>query len=140
MIQRQQTLWFLLAAAAAVLSFMFPFYTGNIIKDGTTIPSYHELDGASGFFLLVLTGITAVIAIAAIFLYKERKTQLKVAVAGAVVSIILLIIYISQVKKFANGRLSLSSVLVIAVIIGFVLAARGIWRDEKLVKSLDKLR
>ena len=140
MIQRQQTLWLILATAAAVLSFMFPFYTGNIVKEGSTLPVYQELDGASSFFLLVLTGITVVVGAASVFLYKERKTQLKVVIGGVVLGIILLILYISQMKNFSNGRLSLSSVLVIAIIAGFIMAARGIWKDEKLVKSLDKLR
>ncbi|RYY52662.1 MAG: DUF4293 domain-containing protein, partial [Chitinophagaceae bacterium] len=32
MIQRQQTLWLLLSAAAAFLTFRFPFYTGDFME------------------------------------------------------------------------------------------------------------
>ena len=37
MIQRQQTLWLLLATVAAILSFMFPFVTGTETVDNTTM-------------------------------------------------------------------------------------------------------
>ncbi len=140
MIQRQQSLWFLLAATCSVLSFMFPFYAGNVIPEGTTVPTYKELDGASHFLLLILTGASVLAGLIGIFLFKDRKTQLKIAVAGMLISLLLLIIYIAQTKKFIDGRITLSAILIIAIVIGFFMAARGIWKDEKLVKSLDKLR
>jgi hypothetical protein len=52
----------------------------------------------------------------------------------------LLVIYIAQVGKFEKGNFALSSLLVFAILAGYIMAARGIWKDEKLVKSLDKLR
>lgn len=138
MIQRQQTLWLLLAAAASFLSFKFPFYTGNIVENNTAL--YKELDGGSNLFLLVLTGLSVLIAAIAIFIYKDRKTQLKLAIGGIIISGILLIIYFTQLKNFINGNFALTAIIVFAILIGYIMAARGIWKDEKLVKSLDKLR
>ena len=138
MIQRQQTLWLILAAAASFFSFRFPFYTGNIVENNTSL--YKELDGGSNFFLLVLTGLSVLIAAIAIFMYKDRKTQLKLAIGGIIISAILLIIYFTQLKQFINGNFALTAVIVFAILIGYVMAVRGIWKDEKLVKSLDKLR
>lgn len=138
MIQRQQSLWLLLAAVSSFLSFKFPFYTGNIVENNMSV--FEELDGGSTLYLLILTGASLLISAIAIFLYKDRKTQLKLAIVGILIAVVLLIIYFSQVIKFANGNFALTAVFVFAILIGYIMAARGIWRDEKLIKSLDKLR
>lgn len=139
MIQRQQTLWLLLAVAASILSFLFPFYSGNKIGDGN-ISTFDELMGGSSFFLLILTAASVLISGISIFLYKDRKAQLKLMVGGILISIVLLILYFVEIKKFQKGNFALTSVFVFFILIGYIMAARGIWKDEKLVKSLDKLR
>ena len=138
MIQRQQSLWLLLSAVASFLSFKFPFYTGNILEDN--VSRFEELDGGSNLFLLVLTGVSFLIAAVTIFMFKDRKTQSKLTFGGIIISIVLLVVYFSQIKKFTAGNFALTSVLVVAILIGYIMALRGIWKDEKLVKSLDKLR
>jgi hypothetical protein len=138
MIQRQQTLWLILAAVTSFLTYRFPFYTGNILENN--VARYEELDGGSNLFLLVLTGAAVFVGAVAIFMFKDRKRQFKLAIGGLVISVVILILYMTQLKKFTNGRFSLTCLLVLGMIIGFVMAARGIWKDEKLVKSLDKLR
>jgi hypothetical protein len=138
MIQRQQSLWLLLAAVSSFLSFKFPFYTGNILEND--VARFEELEGGSNFFLLVLTGLSILISLIAIFLYKDRKTQFKLAIGGVVIATALFVIYFVQLKKFTNGNFALTAVFVLAILIGYIMGARGIWKDEKLVKSLDKLR
>ena len=138
MIQRQQSLWLLLAAVASFLSFKFPFYTGNILENNMS--RFEELEGGSNFFLLIVTGISILISVIAIFMYKDRKTQLKLAIGGIIISIIMLILYFVEIKKFEKGNFALTAIFVLAILIGYIMAARGIWKDEKLVKSLDKLR
>jgi hypothetical protein len=138
MIQRQQSLWLLLAAIASFLSFKFPFYTGNILENN--VSRFEELEGGSNFFLLIVTGISILISVIAIFMYKDRKTQLKLAIGGIILSIIMLILYFVEIKKFEKGNFALTAIFVLAILIGYIMAARGIWKDEKLVKSLDKLR
>lgn len=138
MIQRQQSLWLLLAAAASLLSFLYPFYAGNKLEGG--LPVYNEMTAGSNFFLLILSGACLLIGGITIFLFKDRKTQLKLSLAGTALSIILLILYFTQVKKFANGNFALTAIFAFIIPVAFIMAARGIWKDEKLVKSLDKLR
>jgi hypothetical protein len=140
MIQRQQTLWLLLAGVASFFTYQFPFYTGEQKLKNNTSVAFAELDGASTLFLLLLTGISILLALVTIFMFKERKNQFRLAIGGLVLSIILLLLYIGQVRTFVKGNFALSSILVFLIIIGYALAARGIWKDEKLVKSLDKLR
>ncbi len=138
MIQRQQSLWLLLAAVTSFLSFKFPFYTGNIVENN--LSRFEELEGGSNFFLLVLTGLSVLISLIAIFLYKDRKTQFKLTIGGILMAIVLLVLYFSQIKKFSSGNFALTAVFAFAILVGYLMAARGIWKDEKLVKSLDKLR
>lgn len=138
MIQRQQSLWLLLAAVASFLSFKFPFYTGNILENN--LSRFEELEGGSNFFLLVLTGFSVLISLIAIFLYKDRKTQFKLTIGGILIAIVLLVLYFSEIKKFSSGNFALTAVFAFAILVGYLMAARGIWKDEKLVKSLDKLR
>jgi hypothetical protein len=138
MIQRQQTLWLLLSAIASFLSFKFPFYTGNVVENN--LSRFEELDGGSNFFLLVLTGASLLIAAVTIFMFKDRKTQARLAIAGIIISVALLVLYFTQLKKFSTGNFALTSVFVLAILIGYLMALRGIWKDDRLVKSLDKLR
>jgi len=139
MIQRIQTIWLLLSALCAAFTYKFPFYSGNIIgKDN--IQRYEKLVASSNFLLLVLTALLIGGAIALIFLYKNRKQQFWLTMGAAGLSIINIIIYFSELKKFISGNISLAAVLAFAIPIFLLLAANGIWKDEKLVKSLDRLR
>lgn len=138
MIQRQQSLWLFAAAIVSFLTFQFPFYTGNRVENTTSL--FAELDAASNFPLLILTGISILLGLVTIFLYKDRKIQLRMAIGGIVLSIILLIVYFTEMQKFEKGNFALTAVLAVAIPVFYILAARGIWQDQKLVKSLDKLR
>ncbi|MBL7743073.1 MAG: DUF4293 domain-containing protein [Chitinophagaceae bacterium] len=135
MIQRQQSLWLLLSTVCAFLSYKFPFYAGQL-KEG----KYEEMDGASNFFLLILTGASLLLSLITIFLYKERKKQLQFAIGGAVLALVIVILYITGISKYQQGSVSITCLFAFAILAGYIMAARGIWKDEKLVKSLDKLR
>lgn len=59
---------------------------------------------------------------------------------AAGLSIINIILYFNELKKFTSGNMSLTAVLALAIPVFLLLAINGIWKDEKLVKSLDRLR
>ena len=139
MIQRIQSVWLFIAVLCAALTYKFPFYTGNIIgKDN--VQRYLKLTASSNFILLILTAGLIAGTVAIIFLYKNRKQQLWLTITAAALSIINIIIYFSESKKFISGNMSLAAVLSFAIPVFLFLAANGIWKDEKLVKSLDRLR
>lgn len=138
MIQRQQTLWLLLAAVAALLCFMFPFATGKILEKGIVVDK--ELKADSNFLLLVCTGTSLVLSMAIILLYKDRKLQLKLCLLGLLLAICIIALYILQLNNLTKSTLALFSILPFLVLAGYYLAFRNIRKDEKLVKSLDKLR
>jgi hypothetical protein len=139
MIQRQQSLWLVLSTVCGLLSYKLPFYTGTTIINNK--PAGADLDAGSTFFLLVLTGASIILSVITVFMFKDRKIQFRLALGGVFLSILILVIYFIEIRKFINpSSLSLSCLLVFAMLAGYIMAARGIRRDEKLVKSLDKLR
>ena len=138
MLQRKQTLWLLLSVLCATLSFRFPFATGKQLVKGALTDS--SLNGSSSFVLLILTGASVIIAGIAIIFFKDRKLQLRLCLGGIALSILILVIYVMQFNKLVKPTLALSSIFTVLIIAAFVMAFRDIRRDEKLVKSLDKLR
>lgn len=141
MIQRIQSVWLLLAAAAAFLSLKFSFYSGNIIRAGQP-QKWEELTAQSNILLLILSVLVGLLALITIFLYKDRKLQMKLLFAGLVVSLLNIFLYFNQIKKFlpGEGTYTFTSALSFIIPILFILALRGVYRDQKLVKSLDRLR
>jgi hypothetical protein len=73
-------------------------------------------------------------------MYKNRRQQIWLTVAAAGLSIINIILYFSELKKFTSGNMALTSVFALAIRFFLLLAINGMWKDEKLVKSLDRLR
>lgn len=138
MIQRQQTLWLLLCTAAALLSFMFPFATGKGFEKAVMVDKVLKAD--SNFLLLICTGASLILSAAIIFLYKDRKLQMRLCIAGLLLAAVVIALYITQLNKMTKSTLALFCILPFAMLAGYYLAFRNIRRDEKLVKSLDKLR
>lgn len=139
MIQRIQTVWLFLAALFAALTYKFPFYTGNIIgKDN--VQRYEKLVASSNFIVLIFTAGLIIGTIAIIFMYKNRKQQMWLTVAALTVSVINLIIYFYEMKRFNSSNMSLTAILSFAIPIFLILAINGIRKDEKLIRSLDRLR
>jgi Ca2+/Na+ antiporter len=140
MIQRPQTLWLLLATVAAILSFMFPFVTGMELIDKTAMEKPAEVVAGSNFFILLLTIASIAVSSITIFLFKNRKQQLWLCLLGMLIAGLLIFLYIIQMNKLIKPTLALFCILPFAIVTGYFLAFRNIRKDEKLVKSLDKLR
>lgn len=141
MIQRIQTVWLFLAAICAAFTFTFPFYTGNKISaTNAQAQVYEKLVASSNFLLLIFTAALIVGTIIIIFLYRNRKQQMWLTLTAAALAIINIIIYFTELKKFVSGNMSLSAILAFAIPVFLMLAVNGIYKDEKLVKSLDRLR
>lgn len=136
MIQRIQSLWLLLASAAAFASYKFPYYSGTSQKGVAD----HQLNATENFLLIVVTGIIAVLALFLIFLFKKRTLQLRLCLLGIVLEALLIFLYYRELRTFSTGTLSLTSILQSIIIIAFFLAARAINKDEKMIKESDRLR
>jgi hypothetical protein len=89
--------------------------------------------------------LTAVLSFAAIFLFKRRAIQLwiaRIVMTGCLVIIVLGAIYWNMISlKFSASLLSGYKIPVpLVMFILSLLAARAISKDEKLVRSYDRLR
>lgn len=140
MIQRQQTLWLLLATTAGILSFMFPFVTGTELVEKTSMQKAAEIDAGSRFFILLLTIASIAISFITIFLFKNRRQQQWLCLGGILITSLLIFLYILEMNKLIKPTLALFCILPFAMLTGYFLAFRNIRKDEKLIKSLDKLR
>ena len=78
MIQRIQSIWLLLASACAFLSLKFSFYDGTYAVNN----EYHQLTGTDNIQLLLTTCLLGALALFTIFLFKNRKLQLRLCIAG----------------------------------------------------------
>lgn len=141
MIQRIQTLWLLTAALFTALTFTFPFYSGyKAVESNVPLIPFTKLVASSNFILLIFSAILLAGCIIIIFFFKDRKLQLNLVIAAIAVSIINLIIYFVEMKKFTSGTISLTAIFALAIPVFLFLASRGIWKDKKLIKDLDRLR
>lgn len=139
MIQRKQTLWLLLASIAAFLTLQFPFFTGNI-ADAKGIKTFYQLNARFNILLVVVTVAIAVISLITIFLYNDRKKQIVFSSICLLLSLLTIGLYFWQNQKFIDGAISLTSVLTFVIPVLIFLALRGIYKDEKLIRSVDRLR
>lgn len=140
MIQRQQTLWLILATVAAALTFKFPFATGEEIVPNTSMKQLVETTAGNNFFTLILTIASVIISTITIFMFKDRKMQMRLCLLGLLISVGILAINILDMQKLISGTPALWALLAVIVVISYFMAFRNIRKDEKLVKSLDKLR
>lgn len=138
MLQRMQTIWLLLATAFSFLTLRFPVYNGNKLVNETS--EYNMLSATSSLFLIILSVATGLIALIAVFLYKNRGLQQKLCFAGLLLYIISGMLYYTQIKSFTEGAFTLWAVFYFLIPLCFILAIRGIYRDQRLVKSIDRLR
>lgn len=136
MIQRVQTIWMILAAVAVFLTFEFSFYSGTLAVDN----SYHAVMATDNFFLLILTSALGTGILINIFLFKHRSVQFRIIMFGLLAEIGILLLYIREIKKYSNGNFSLWASLHLLIILFLIFAARGIYKDSKLIKESNRLR
>jgi hypothetical protein len=136
MIQRIQTIWMILAAIAVFLTIKFSFYSGTLAVDNT----YHSLTASDNFLLLILSSALGTCIIINIFLFKQRSIQFRIIIIAILAECIVIFMYINETNKFSAGNFSLWSALHILIIVFLISAARGIYKDSKLIKESNRLR
>lgn len=146
MIQRIQSIFLLLAAISFGLLFKFPFASqsaeeAGIFSDGLLNVFDHPI-------MLVLTGLGMVASIGAIFLFNNRPLQKRITflviVLAILVPLISFLLMLNQGAAISTDSIAANDEPGLYIpIIGVVcaaLAVRFINKDEKLVKSMDRLR
>ncbi|MEY4291767.1 MAG: hypothetical protein RIQ61_144 [Bacteroidota bacterium] len=145
MIQRKQSIWLLLAAllnAAVFLGANFSIETRiqNVLQTNRYTVLQHL---PSTLFILA----AIVLALIAIFLFRKRPLQMKISLLALLATMAYCFINWMRIKEiFANNKMisnysfGLASITPYFAIVFILLACIGIRKDEKLVKSLDRLR
>lgn len=138
MIQRIQSLWLFLAAMIMLSLFYFSIY--KFRDDGQIISIGNDYLG-----IILLVG-SVILSLVAIFNFKKRKTQISMIWLNILVCVglqVWLFFEINQLKpENINdaGYFGVGAFIPLIVIVLLFLAKMGITKDEKLVKSLNRLR
>ena len=136
MIQRIQSLWFLLASAVTFLTLKLSFYSGTYLPDNL----YHQLNGTENLRLMIPTIALGIISLLSIFLYKNRPTQLWLSLLGILIDVVLVFLYYTATKEFSKGDYAITAALHLVIIVALVLAYVGIKKDERLIKDSNRFR
>lgn len=156
MIQRIQTVYLLLAAIAMGATWFFPLASVYGTADSIMLYSYKvvslvpdNIPAFSPYFMMPLqaiSGLTFVLAIIAIFLFKNRRRQINM-VRTAIIFLIVMIglfffYYEKELAAVAQGQVGYETgaYLPVVAFVFYVLAYRGIMNDEKLIRSANRLR
>ncbi len=141
MIQRSQTLWMLLAAIAVFLTLKFSFYSGTLLNSTLVSKStFHNMVATDNFIIMVLTCALGSAIIINIFLFRHRMLQFKICIIAILLYLLILFLYYRQTKLYAQGSLDIWAIFHLIAFVALILAARGIYKDEKLIKDSNRLR
>jgi hypothetical protein len=133
MIQRIQSIWLLLASAAAFSALRFPFYY-------TPTPFALEINGSAQYSTLISLAFSACLSFITIFLYGNRMLQLKVTFLNFLLSCLGGFFVYKIVVANPGGGFTLPSLALFVIPVLQILAMIKIYKDEQLVKSADRLR
>jgi hypothetical protein len=133
MIQRIQTIWLLLASAAAFSILRFPFYY-------TPTPQALEMNGSSQYSTLISLAFSACLSFISIFLYGNRMLQLKVVLVNFLLTGLIGFFIYKVVIAHPGGGFTLPSAVLFLIPILQIMAVIRIYKDEHMVKAADRLR
>ena len=164
MIQRIQTVFLLVAAILLVAALFFPLWSEtDSQKQERAELNVYELryekineDGSRGelinvkqtFYLSIFMFVGAAIALFSIFQYKNRLRQIQLGALNSLVIaasfLVAIFVYIRKAELLVDpelqGNYEIGFYLPIVALICNSIANRFIRKDEKLVRSADRLR
>jgi hypothetical protein len=146
MIQRIQSLWLFLAAMFNGLLFLFPLYRYN---ESNLLYSPWKNETVRNYMpLFIIAAVATLLPLVAIFFFGDRKRQKGMTWMGIISIFAFISVMLMRVSNLKNGTPPVANfeymlpgvlVTVVAMVFEF-LALKGIRKDEKLIKSLDRLR
>lgn len=158
MIQRIQTVFLLLAFLASIALFFFPLagiyspihtYQFYVYELRNMVPGENSMFSFMTTLPLLLSNIlVATLSLTAVFLYKNRATQAKIVRFAIFIDVILIalifFIYANIIEKNLGASpdyLDEAGIYFpLIALIFLILANRFIVKDERLVRSADRLR
>jgi len=136
MIQRIQTVYLLFVI---LISGILPFWV-NLWSDANG----NEIFAKNEIFISIAFYVSAILALIAMVLFKNRKNQFVVNRLNLILNLFLLGFFVYRSLNL-SGEISVSEkgigmLIPVISIVFLVLANRAIKKDEDLVKSVDRLR
>jgi len=131
MIQRIQSIYLLVATIAmALISFQVPVWTLNeqlfMAQDDTK--------------MFILTGAVALLSLIGIFMFKNRKLQMKLIRLTVLVEMVIGVRLFMVFQEF-EVYLNSNCILLLAIaFVALIMAYRGVKKDDDLVRSVDRIR
>jgi hypothetical protein len=150
MLQRIQSVYLILAAAAMLISVTLPlasfyFNTEEVLFEAMGIYLNGELtDSTWGLFVIGL--MSSIAALITIFLYKNRILQIRLSIFNIVLMIGFYLYFgyimykVYPVENLEFSKVGFGAIMPIVSIILTILAIRKIGADEALIRSLNRLR
>ena len=131
MIQRIQSIYLLFAAISmTLLSFKVPVYTFNetlfMAQDDTN--------------MFVMTIVGAIFSLLGLFMFKNRKFQMKLIRLTVLIQMIIGIRIFMLFNKFEVVLNNHFLFLMAFTLIALIMAYRGVKKDDDLVRSVDRIR
>lgn len=145
MIQRIQTLWLLVAGLLNAGVFYFPLYRGHVQTAGVDTLVYLTVGPRLPLVLLAI--VMTALPLITIAMFGNRKRQKRMTAISIVATLAFISFAMTQVTPFleanagiANDSYWIGMILPFIAIVFLILAFLGIRKDDKLVRSLDRLR
>lgn len=145
MIQRKQSLWLLIAALLNACMLFTALYKWHEMVNG--VDTVKELRVNDHYPSMVIVLVITLLPLLAIFMYNNRKRQTMmtmVSIVGTMSFIGIMLSRVTAVGKMtpppAGATYWVGAVLPVISTLFLILAILGIRRDEKLVRSMDRLR
>jgi|SRR5690606_493390 len=157
MIQRIQTIWLLLATVVILGLFIFPYLNyidlvglgKKLFVTGEYSAVNNESVKQKSFILQTLgTIVVALVPLITIFQFKNRKLQIKLIYLSIALVVLLGVwMYFTATstlqlisQSFGANNIGVGFFLLPVAIILLAMALGGIRKDEKLIRSADRLR
>ena len=151
MIQRIQTVYLALAFILSAVCLSLPVGVFSPVGMGADTVMYNlwkvTPDGTLAFTiwpLFVILLLTLPIALVAIFMYKNRMLQSKLCVCNILLTLCWVVVFVLYGYVFKDENLefrpAFAACFPVISLILYVLARRGIIKDEKLVRAADRIR
>jgi len=140
MIQRKQTIWLFLAALIASGVLFFDLFRVHTLVNGVdTVTAYRT---NQHFPLLIIAIVMIALPLVTIFMYRDRKRQIRMCAASilSITSFVARLLMDTHVEPPATVTYWVGAVLPVVSLIFVIMAIAGIRKDDKLVRSVDRLR
>ena len=153
MIQRIQTLYLLIAFALGIVFLFSPlasFSIADIIFELKVMDFSEMSDMDQGMFidtmpLIIVDSLFVVLMAVSILLYKNRSLQLKLTGLGVLVNTVVIILgfwYTDAMADKVNTQpdYEYGAIIPVVALVFLFMAIRGIRKDAKLIRSMERLR